>query len=76
MAKVVRFHETGGPEVVKIEEVDLPGGVRKSIMAASKMVSRKSTSERSLHMPRIQPVRPETADPKTANTGIEAPLGA
>ena len=24
MAKLVRFHETGGPEVLKIEEVDLP----------------------------------------------------
>src|SRR5215475_2650092 len=24
MARVVRFHETGGPEVLKIEQVDLP----------------------------------------------------
>src|SRR5436190_17128823 len=24
MARVVRFHETGGPEVLKIEQVDIP----------------------------------------------------
>ena len=24
MARVVRFHETGGPEVLKIEEIDVP----------------------------------------------------
>ena len=24
MARVVRFHKTGGPEVLRLEEVDLP----------------------------------------------------
>ena len=24
MARVVRFHETGGPEVLKLEELDVP----------------------------------------------------
>ena len=28
MARVVRFHETGGPEVLKIEEVDVPPTTR------------------------------------------------
>jgi len=37
MARVVRFHETGGPEVLKIEQVDLPppgpGEVRLNVKA-------------------------------------------
>jgi hypothetical protein len=24
MARIVRFHQTGGPEVLKIEQVDVP----------------------------------------------------
>jgi NADPH:quinone reductase-like Zn-dependent oxidoreductase len=36
MAKVVRFHETGGPEVLKIEEVDVPPPGRGEVQIAIK----------------------------------------
>jgi NADPH:quinone reductase-like Zn-dependent oxidoreductase len=36
MAKVVRFHETGGPEVLKIEEVDIPPPGKNEVQIAIK----------------------------------------
>ena len=35
MAKVVRFHETGGPEVLKIEDVEVPPPARAKCRSAS-----------------------------------------
>ncbi len=36
MARVVRFHETGGPEVLKIEEVEIPSPGKKEVQIAVK----------------------------------------
>ena len=36
MARVVRFHETGGPEVLKIEEVEVPAPKKGEVRIAVK----------------------------------------
>lgn len=38
MAKVVRFHKTGGPEVLKIEELDVPAPAKGEVQIAVKAI--------------------------------------
>ncbi len=38
MAKVVRFHQTGGPEVLKVEELDVPPPERDEVQIRIKAI--------------------------------------
>jgi hypothetical protein len=82
MARVVRFHETGGPEVLKIEEIDVPPPGKGEVQIGVKALAprrppsaRPSASHLNLtaddpHPPRLDATPFETAARRSLHEGI------